>query len=101
MVQVETQTRNDIEDKKIQLRRLVGDSYCDLISSADTIQAMATCCKTVLDDIAHIREEFSNLAKNLSDTGHETSTRPYMSAKQLELYGVHLPQPLPALYLPR
>lgn len=40
VVQVEARTRKDIEEKKEELRQLVGASYRDLIESADSILAM-------------------------------------------------------------
>lgn len=39
-LQVEARTRKDIEEKKEELRQLVGASYRDLIESADSILAM-------------------------------------------------------------
>ena len=55
VLQVETKTKGDIEEKKKQLRLLVGNSYRDLISSADTILAMSNCCDSVLSSLRHIQ----------------------------------------------
>ncbi len=52
---METKTRGDIEEKKKQLRLLVGSSYRDLISSADTILAMSNCCAAVLDNLRQMQ----------------------------------------------
>ena len=78
-LQVETRTKSDISDKGRQLQQLVGGSYrCEgvdictctrmcseshkavclcreLISSADTIVAMAACCGEVVSQLNHLQ----------------------------------------------
>lgn len=45
--------------KKTQLRQLVGDSYRDLIASADTISNMAHVCEQIVSnlDAIQVRKE--------------------------------------------
>ncbi|PSC70573.1 conserved oligomeric Golgi complex subunit 1 [Micractinium conductrix] len=47
--EVETRTHHEIEEKKQQLRHVVGDSYRDLISSADTIIDIARSCQRLVE----------------------------------------------------
>ena len=87
-LQVEAQTRHDIDKKKLQLRQMVGDSYHELITSANMIQTMADNCKSVADDLSQIRGVFRDLALDLTSNGATAkSQRPGMTAAQLELYG--------------
>ncbi len=46
-MQAEAKTRHDIEEKKQALREVVGSSYRELISSADTILEIAASCRSV------------------------------------------------------
>ena len=91
-MQVENQTRRDIDGKKLQLRQTVGQSYHELITSADMIQSMADECKSVVDDLASIRGIFEGLATTLTATRAAPAAQQQgMSAAQLELYGARLP----------
>jgi hypothetical protein len=90
-MQVENQTRKDIDGKKLQLRQTVGQSYHELITAASIIQTMADECKTVVDDLASIRGVFADLAKALTATRTTPAAQQQgMSDAQLELYGMHL-----------
>lgn len=85
---MELNTRHDIDKKKLQLRQMVGDSYHELITSANMIQTMADNCKSVADDLSQIRGVFRNLALDLtSNDATAKSERRGMTASQLELYG--------------
>ncbi|GFH06601.1 uncharacterized protein HaLaN_01258, partial [Haematococcus lacustris] len=53
--EIEGRTRKDIDLKKHQLRQLVGDSYRDLIGSADRIVSIARDCGATLDNIKAIQ----------------------------------------------
>ena len=87
-MQVENQTRKDIDGKKLQLRQTVGQSYHELITSADMIQSMADECKNVVDDLSRIRGVFSDLANALTTTRASPAAQQQgMSGTQLELYG--------------
>lgn len=90
-MQVESQTRHDIDKKKFQLRQTVGDSYHELISSANLIQTMADNCKSVADDLDHIRGVFRDLARDLtSNNDSAKSEKRGMTESQLQLYGTSL-----------
>lgn len=65
-IQVEAQTRKDMEGKKVQMRTLVGDSYSELITSAVVVVDMAATCARVTSDIAHIQTVFTDLQRALS-----------------------------------
>jgi len=64
--EVESKAKAEIEDKKEALRHLVGDSYRDLISSADTILAMANTCSAVVQNVAGLQGDLHSLATQLS-----------------------------------
>ncbi|KAL2634243.1 hypothetical protein R1flu_005722 [Riccia fluitans] len=61
--EVEARTRKEIEEKKEELRQLVGASYRDLIESADSILLMRKSCEAVADNIEKMDEGF-DLLKN-------------------------------------
>jgi hypothetical protein len=60
--QYEAQTRHAIEEKHKQLRQVVGDSYRDLITSADTIIDISKQCQHVISSIDTIHAGLKNLA---------------------------------------
>ncbi|PRW61397.1 Conserved oligomeric Golgi complex subunit 1 [Chlorella sorokiniana] len=62
--EVETKTRHEIEQKKHQLRQVVGDSYRDLISSADTIIDISRSCHRLVDLAGSLQEGLSGLASS-------------------------------------
>lgn len=86
------QIRADIDSKKLQVRQLVGDSYHDLIDSADAIQSMAETAAAVAADLEHVRGVFSDLENTLSSStaGVNAAAGGGMSRKQLELYGARI-----------
>eukprot|EP00892_Ulva_mutabilis_P009475 jgi/Ulvmu1/68/UM001_0071.1 len=86
---VESQTRHDIDKKKLQLRQMVGESYTELITSANMIQTMADNCKSVADDLSQIRGVFGDLARDLtSNHAAATTQKRGMTTSQLELYAI-------------
>jgi conserved oligomeric Golgi complex subunit 1 len=94
--QVERQIRADIDNKKVQVRQLVGDSYHELISSADLILKMADSATAVAADINHVRSAFTQLERSLShDDSNQNQQGRHMSGQQLELYGALQPAPQP------
>ena len=53
--QIEARTRQDIEEKNLQLRQLVGDSYRDLIDGTDQIIDISTKCHSILGSVLGIQ----------------------------------------------
>ena len=69
---------------------MVGESYHELITSANMIQTMADNCKSVADDLSQIRAVFRDLARDLtSNNATAKSQERGMTASQLELYGAY------------
>lgn len=64
--EVEVHTRREIEEKKEELRQLVGASYRDLIESADSILLMKQSCEAVADNISKMETGFDALKKSVS-----------------------------------
>ncbi|CAM6097162.1 unnamed protein product [Calypogeia fissa] len=64
--EVEVQTRKEIEEKKEELRQLVGASYRDLIESADSILLMRQSCEAVADNIQKMEVGFESLKSSIS-----------------------------------
>ncbi|KAK9803223.1 hypothetical protein WJX73_005829 [Symbiochloris irregularis] len=85
--EVDTKTISDIEEKKKQLRQLVGDSYRDLISSADTILAMAACCDSVVGTLQQTKTGFGTLAESLRDK-HASEQARKSSMQRKALYAL-------------
>jgi hypothetical protein len=90
VLQVEGQIRSDIQEKKLQVRQLVGDSYHDLISSADMVLSMAEASETVAAEVGCIQDVFAQLARSVArdEEQKQASRGMHMNAQQLELYGV-------------
>jgi len=62
---VAAQTRNEIEEKKEELRQLVGASYRDLIESADSITLMKQSCQAVVANIGRMESGFADLKRSV------------------------------------
>ncbi|KAL0023565.1 hypothetical protein WJX77_002562 [Trebouxia sp. C0004] len=86
--EVETKARNDIEDKKHQLRQLVGGSYRDLIDSADTILSMTTCCEAAVAQVVGIQRDFAQLTNSVSKVPHSKSRRNQSGTHREQLFAV-------------
>lgn len=52
--QIERKVRGEIEQKKEELRQMVGERYRDLIDAADTIGEMRQCSESVVSSIQDI-----------------------------------------------
>lgn len=65
--EVETRMRKDIEEKKEELRQLVGASYRDLIESADSILDMKRSCEAVEANISRMEDGFDALHRSVAD----------------------------------
>lgn len=66
--EVEANTRKDIEEKKEDLRQLVGASYRDLIESADSIVYMRNSCENVAANTRKMEDGFQFLKDRISGT---------------------------------
>ncbi|KXZ49014.1 hypothetical protein GPECTOR_23g103 [Gonium pectorale] len=86
--EIEVRTRKDIEQKKLQLRNLVGDSYRDLIDSADKILAIANNTTTILQNVRTIQESFTSLAHNFTSSDALLNEKRDSLTKHEELYAV-------------
>ncbi|XP_061352172.1 conserved oligomeric Golgi complex subunit 1 isoform X1 [Gastrolobium bilobum] len=62
----EAATRKQIEDKKEELRQLVGNRYRDLIDSADSIVHMKASCKSISANIAAVHGRIRSLSLSQS-----------------------------------
>ncbi|KAH0855300.1 hypothetical protein HID58_013787 [Brassica napus] len=61
---VESATRKNIEDKKEELRQLVGTRYRDLIDSADSIVHMKSLCESISANISSIHGNIRSLSSS-------------------------------------
>lgn len=59
---MEASTRKQIEDKKEELRQLVGNRYRDLIDSADSIVLMKNSCHSISGNISSIHGSIRSLS---------------------------------------
>ncbi|KAH7316330.1 hypothetical protein KP509_21G088700 [Ceratopteris richardii] len=88
--EVEANTRKEIEEKKEELRQLVGASYRDLIESADSIANMKKSCHNVALNIQNMESAFASLKHSLA-VPHPPSTPQHMDVekkKREKLYGI-------------
>ncbi|KAJ9176055.1 hypothetical protein P3X46_011405 [Hevea brasiliensis] len=81
----ETTTVKQIQDKKEELRQLVGNRYRDLIDSADSIVLMKSSCESISSNIASIQTNIRSLsASPVSETPKFTNPNP----ARLRIYGI-------------
>ncbi|CAG9465767.1 unnamed protein product [Pedinophyceae sp. YPF-701] len=73
--QIERKTRKDVEGKKDELRRLVGDSYTDVILSADRIKQMADLCDEATRSVADMTARLAGLADSLASQASTVESR--------------------------
>lgn len=88
--EVEANTRKEIEEKKEELRQLVGASYRDLIESADSIANMKNSCQNVALNIQRMELGFASLKHSLA-IPHSLSTPQHIDIekrKREKLYGI-------------
>ncbi|KAL2324903.1 hypothetical protein Fmac_023961 [Flemingia macrophylla] len=64
----EAATRRQIEDKKEELRQLVGTRYRDLIDSADSIVRMKASCEGISGNIAAVHGRIHSLSQSQSQS---------------------------------
>ncbi|XP_065876483.1 conserved oligomeric Golgi complex subunit 1 [Euphorbia lathyris] len=82
---VEATTRKQIQDKKEELRQLVGNRYRDLIDSADSIVLMKSSCDSISSNIASVQTMIHFLsASPVSETPKFTNPNP----ARIQIYGI-------------
>ncbi|KAL0709587.1 hypothetical protein Bca4012_016565 [Brassica carinata] len=83
---VESATRKNIEDKKEELRQLVGTRYRDLIDSADSIVHMKSLCESISANISSIHGNIRSLSSSSSEskTPALASSNPF----RVNVYGI-------------
>ena len=80
---IEKATLRQIEEKRTKLRELVGDSYKDVIHSADAILEMSQHATSILADLGRIRESMKRPVFETSE-----GTREAEAEVDGELYAV-------------
>ncbi|GBG84544.1 hypothetical protein CBR_g38826 [Chara braunii] len=85
--QVEVRTREEIEEKKEELRQLVGASYRDLIESADSILKMRKFSEAVTSNLGEMEGAFSRLEKSISTVSVTRETQD-VRARRERLYAI-------------
>ncbi|XP_056143622.1 conserved oligomeric Golgi complex subunit 1 isoform X2 [Lampris incognitus] len=68
---LERRVRGEIEQKKEELRQMVGERYRDLIDAADTIQEMRQCSETVVRSI-HDMNQYCHRLKQAKTNAQST-----------------------------
>lgn len=53
---IERKVRGEIEQKKEELRQMVGERYRDLIDAADTIREMRQCSESVVESVQDMQQ---------------------------------------------
>lgn len=82
---VEATTNKQIQDKKEELRQLVGNRYRDLIDSADSIVLMKSSCESISGNISAIHNGIRSLSSiPVSETPKLTSPNP----ARVRIYGI-------------
>ncbi|KNA21568.1 hypothetical protein SOVF_041930 isoform B [Spinacia oleracea] len=80
---VELNTRKQIEDKKEELRQLIGNRYRDLIDSADSILLMKSSCESISSNITSISDSIYSLSSAVSP---KFSSNPNLN--RTKIYGI-------------
>ncbi|XP_076000511.1 conserved oligomeric Golgi complex subunit 1 [Genypterus blacodes] len=85
---VERKVRGEIEQKKEELRQMVGERYRDLIDAADTIWEMRQCSESVVQSIQHMHQYCQQLKQGkagVNSTKHEWQEKFSTMASQIKL----------------
>ncbi|RXM33818.1 Conserved oligomeric Golgi complex subunit 1 [Acipenser ruthenus] len=86
---VERKVRGEIEQKKEELRQMVGERYRDLIEAADTIREMSQCSESVVQSVQDMYRYCHKLKQNKTGPA-ATNKMEYLRATQLYLLCCHL-----------
>ncbi|KAH9622783.1 hypothetical protein KSS87_007379 [Heliosperma pusillum] len=81
---VEVQTRKQIDDKKEELRQLIGNRYRDLIDSADSILLMKSSCESISFNISSIYDDLFSLC----DSSKNADFLPNYNPNRVRIYGI-------------
>ncbi|XP_078429043.1 vps51/Vps67 family (components of vesicular transport) protein [Wolffia australiana] len=84
---VESATSQEIEQKKEELRQLVGKSYRDLIDSADTILLMNTSCQSISSNLNAIETSIRSLS-DLAESGSPLRDAGIADPGRIRVYGI-------------
>ncbi|XP_008796616.2 conserved oligomeric Golgi complex subunit 1-like [Phoenix dactylifera] len=82
---VEAATRREIEEKKEELRQLVGKSYRDLIESADSILLMQSSCDAISSNFTAIDAALRSLS---TSTGNPENPKLAHNPARARVYGI-------------
>ncbi|CAL1404180.1 unnamed protein product [Linum trigynum] len=84
----ESTTRKQIQDKKEELRLLVGNRYRDLIDSADSIVLMKSSCHSISSNIASIHSNIRSLSTSSASADSQTPKFTTSNSARLRIYGI-------------
>ncbi|KAJ4908302.1 Vps51/Vps67 family (components of vesicular transport) protein [Raphanus sativus] len=85
---VESATRKNIEDKKEELRQLVGTRYRDLIDSADSIVHMKSLCESISANISSIHGNIRSLSSSSSQSKTPAAALASPNPVRVNVYGI-------------
>ncbi|KAK6232067.1 hypothetical protein SCA6_002140 [Theobroma cacao] len=84
---VESATNKQIQDKKEELRQLVGTRYRDLIDSADSILQMKSASESISSNISSIHHSICSLSLSVSEAPSPKLRTPNPTTR-LRIYGI-------------
>ncbi|OAY81786.1 Conserved oligomeric Golgi complex subunit 1, partial [Ananas comosus] len=85
---VEASVRREIQEKKEELRQLVGRSYRDLIDSADSILLMKSSCESICSNLAAIDAALASLSSEAEAPPKSPAAAAAANPARARLYGV-------------
>ncbi|MBA0629965.1 hypothetical protein Godav_002103 [Gossypium davidsonii] len=85
---VESATNKQIQDKKEELRQLVGTRYRDLIDSADSILQMKSASESISSNISSIHQSIRSLSISVLEAPSPKRQTPPNPTTRLRIYGI-------------
>ncbi|MBA0841816.1 hypothetical protein Goarm_001677, partial [Gossypium armourianum] len=85
---VESATNKQIQDKKEELRQLVGTRYRDLIDSADSILQMKSASESISSNISSIHHSIRSLSISVLEAPSPKLQTPPNPTTRLRIYGI-------------